>query len=98
MSQGNGAVAFLETAPSLMANRLNEGVNRLLTAVVGFLGWRQEVQVWQRQQVAGKEVWLASAPNVMTFLFCLHFSCRLLFSGAVSLPNAIVSHQAAFCV
>lgn len=54
-------MAFLETFPSLKTNRLNEGVNRLLTAAVGFLGWTREVQVWQCQQVAGKEVRLASA-------------------------------------
>lgn len=79
MSQSSGTVAFVETFPSLRDNRLNDGVNRLLTAVVGFLGWREEAKVWQCQRVAGKKVRLVSVPNVMTFLFCLYFSCGLLF-------------------
>lgn len=79
MSQSSGTVAFVVTFPSLRDNRFNDGVNRLLTAVVGFLGWSEEVKVWQCQQVPGKKARLISVPNVMTFLFCLHFSCGLLF-------------------
>lgn len=70
-------------------------MNRLLSAVVSFLGWREEVGVWQCQQVPGKKTPLVSIPNVTTFLFCLHllegscseqqFYCKVLqyHTGAV---------------
>lgn len=72
-------MAFVETVPSLRDNGFNDGVNRLLNSVVSFLGWREEVRVWQCQQVPGKKTPLISIPNVMTFLFCLHISFGLLF-------------------
>lgn len=72
-------MAFVGTFPSLRDNGFNDGVNRLLSAVVSFLGWREEVGVWQCQQVPGKKTPLVSIPNVTTILFCLHLSCGLLF-------------------